>query len=82
MAALTGVGILSFCAGVYHYFLYVVPGSAVELHARLLNAVMGAPLHFFTSTDTGTTTNRYAIICTLSLSQILIYRADSAKTCQ
>lgn len=55
---LTAIGVLSFGAGVYHYFLYVVPGSAEELHARLLHAVVDAPLHFFSSTDTGTTTNR------------------------
>lgn len=55
---LAGFDIVGFTVGCYHYFLYVVPGSAEELHLRLLRAVMGAPLHFFTSTDTGMTTNR------------------------
>lgn len=53
-----GVGILVWPAAVFHYFMYVVPGSAEELHARLLKSVMGAPLSFFAATDTGMTTNR------------------------
>lgn len=36
----------------------MVPKSAEVLHQRLLDTVMGAPLSFFTSTDTGTTINR------------------------
>jgi ABC-type multidrug transport system fused ATPase/permease subunit len=55
---LAGLLIITFVAAVYHFFLQFVPGSAETLHARLLRAVMGAPLHFFISTDTGTTTNR------------------------
>lgn len=55
---LAGLSIFTFNYGIYHFFLSVVPRSAEELHARLLRAVMGAPLHFFSSTDTGTTTNR------------------------
>lgn len=55
---LAGIGTVFWNVAVYHYFLYVVPGSAEELHARLLRSVMDAPLYFFTSTDTGTTTNR------------------------
>jgi ATP-binding cassette subfamily C (CFTR/MRP) protein 1 len=55
---LTGIATLAFNIGVYHYFLYLVPRSAETLHAKLLTAVMQAPLHFFTITDTGTTTNR------------------------
>ncbi|KAF4634221.1 hypothetical protein G7Y89_g3892 [Cudoniella acicularis] len=57
---LAGLGVITYTIGVYHYFLYVVPGSAEELHARLLRAVMDAPLSFFASTDTGTTTNRFS----------------------
>lgn len=44
--------------GAYHYFLYFAPRSAESLHERLLKSVMHAPLSFFTSVDTGTTTNR------------------------
>ncbi|KAF7905843.1 hypothetical protein EAF00_000122 [Botryotinia globosa] len=38
-----------------------MPKSAKVLHQRLLDSVMGAPLSFFTATDTGTTTNRYVL---------------------
>jgi ATP-binding cassette, subfamily C (CFTR/MRP), member 1 len=55
---LAGIGVIFYSVSTYHYFLYVVPGSAEELHARLLRSVMNAPLYFFTSIDTGVTTNR------------------------
>lgn len=51
--------ILTYIGGVFHFFLVVVPSSAETLHARLLKSVMSAPLHFFSSTDTGITTNRF-----------------------
>ncbi|KAG9231678.1 putative multidrug resistance-associated protein [Amylocarpus encephaloides] len=57
---LSGLATILFTCGCYHFFLSVVPTSAETLHARLLRAVMSAPLHFFTSTDTGTTTNRFS----------------------
>jgi len=57
----------------YEYFMHIVPGSGEKLHARLLNAVMGAPLHFFTSTDTGTTTNRLATCNTFHLLSFSYY---------
>jgi ATP-binding cassette, subfamily C (CFTR/MRP), member 1 len=59
---LSGIRNVFWMIGVYHFFLYVVPASAEELHARLLRSVMNAPLSFFTSTDTGTTTNRSVMI--------------------
>jgi ATP-binding cassette subfamily C (CFTR/MRP) protein 1 len=55
---LAGIGVVFYSVSTYHYFLYVVPGSAEELHRRLLRSVMNAPLYFFTSIDTGVTTNR------------------------
>ncbi|KAE9371145.1 putative multidrug resistance-associated protein [Stipitochalara longipes BDJ] len=57
---LAGIGVIFYSVSTYHYFLYVVPGSAEELHARLLRSVMNAPLSFFTSIDTGVTTNRFS----------------------
>ncbi|KAL5318920.1 hypothetical protein ACEPPN_013988 [Leptodophora sp. 'Broadleaf-Isolate-01'] len=57
---LSGIGIVMWPVATYHYFMYVVPGSAEELHARLLKSVMGAPLSFFVATDTGMTTNRFS----------------------
>lgn len=55
---LAGVGTIFWVVATYHFFLFLVPVSAEKLHARLLGAVMNAPLYFFTSTDTGVTTNR------------------------
>lgn len=57
-AMLTGIGAVFWNISVYHFFLYVVPVSAEKLHAGLLTSVINAPLSFFTSTDTGITTNR------------------------
>ncbi|QGA17136.1 hypothetical protein EYB26_004806 [Talaromyces marneffei] len=51
--------------GGYHYILYFAPRSAKTLHARLLTAVLNAPLSFFTSVDIGTTTNRFSQDMTL-----------------
>jgi ATP-binding cassette, subfamily C (CFTR/MRP), member 1 len=55
---LAGIAVVFYVVSTYHYFLFVVPGSAEELHRRLLRSVMSAPLYFFTSIDTGVTTNR------------------------
>ncbi|KAJ5182197.1 hypothetical protein N7449_012344 [Penicillium cf. viridicatum] len=57
---IAGIGAIFWNVSVYHFFLYVVPGSAEKLHAGLLRSVMDAPLSFFTSTDTGVTTNRFS----------------------
>ncbi|RDW82931.1 cyclic peptide transporter [Coleophoma crateriformis] len=57
---LTGIGTIFWVVACYQFFLYLVPVSAETLHARLLNTVMNAPLQFFTSTDTGITTNRFS----------------------
>ena len=46
--------------GAWQLLIFMVPKSAEVLHERLLNTVMGAPLSFFTSTDIGTTTNRFS----------------------
>lgn len=44
----------SFC------ILLSTPVSAKKLHKTILNTVMSAPLSFFTTTDTGTTVNRFS----------------------
>ena len=56
---LAGLGIIGLMGGAYQFLLKVVPKTASVLHERLLRTVMAAPLSFFTSTDTGTTTNRW-----------------------
>jgi ABC-type bacteriocin/lantibiotic exporter with double-glycine peptidase domain len=70
---LAGIGTIFYSFATYHYFLYVVPGSAEELHARLLHSVMNAPLYFFSRTDTGITTNRSAARATKLPSQIFAH---------
>lgn len=44
----------------WHFLVIMVPASAEIAHARLLKSVMAAPLSFFTSTDVGTTVNRFS----------------------
>lgn len=67
---LAGIGAILWVVGCCHFFLSLVPVSAQKLHARLLHTVMNAPLYFFTSIDTGVTTNRLVllsiIICQLT----------------
>jgi ATP-binding cassette subfamily C (CFTR/MRP) protein 1 len=55
---LSGLGIIGLFSVGYSFQILVVPKTARVLHERLLRTVMAAPLSFFTSTDTGTTTNR------------------------
>ncbi|KAF7960469.1 hypothetical protein EAE96_000149 [Botrytis aclada] len=57
---LSAISLIGFVAGIAHLMLYMMPKSARALHQRLLDSVMGAPLSFFTATDTGTTTNRFS----------------------
>ena len=57
-AMVTITGMFALCVSIYILALRMVPSSARVLHERLLNTVMGAPLSFFTTTDTGITTNR------------------------
>ena len=55
LAVLATIGLVGGC---YYFILTVVPRNSEALHARLLHTVMGAPLSFFTTTDTGITANR------------------------
>jgi ATP-binding cassette, subfamily C (CFTR/MRP), member 1 len=55
---LAGLGLLGLISSAYVFLLKVVPRTASVLHERLLTTVMAAPLSFFTTTDTGITTNR------------------------
>ncbi|KUJ07957.1 putative ATP-binding cassette transporter [Mollisia scopiformis] len=59
-ALLSILGLVGLLGGVGELALRLVPRSAEVLHARLLSTVMGAPLTFFTKTDTGQTTNRFS----------------------
>lgn len=53
----------SFCtlmATVANLYLIIAPRSGNTLHARLLRTVMNAPHSYFSTTDTGTTLNRFS----------------------
>ena len=47
------------------FMVVVIPKSAVHLHWLLLDAVVKAPLWFFTTTDSGVTLNRFSQDMTL-----------------
>lgn len=55
-----GLGFVLLLMLAWHFLVIMVPNSAEIAHARLLKAVMAAPLFFFTSTDVGTTINRFS----------------------
>lgn len=76
---LAGIGTIFWTVACYYFFLYLVPVSAEELHARLLSTVMNAPLSFFTSTDTGVTTNRYSDFFILPDTNANIYTCEQIQ---
>ncbi|KXH28361.1 hypothetical protein CSAL01_10659 [Colletotrichum salicis] len=39
--------------------ILISPASGIELHRRLLSTIIGAPLSYFSKTDTGVTLNRF-----------------------
>lgn len=47
-------------SGIYITVLRIAPTSGLTLHQRLLTAVMGAPLLYFSQTNTGTILNRFS----------------------
>ncbi|CCG83568.1 putative ABC multidrug transporter [Taphrina deformans PYCC 5710] len=59
-AAMSCVTMFVYVCSVWLFILKMVPKSAQVLHTYLLHAVIDAPLSFFTSTDTGTTINRFS----------------------
>ncbi|KAJ5107721.1 hypothetical protein N7456_004396 [Penicillium angulare] len=62
---LATIATLGLIVGGYHHIIYFASMSAQNLHERLVNSVMNAPLSFFTSTDIGTTINRFSQDMTL-----------------
>lgn len=50
----------STCGGMYTTSLRIAPASGLELHRRLLAAVTGAPLLFFSAVDAGAVLNRFS----------------------
>jgi len=51
---------VSTTTSIANIFLVIAPTSGRTLHARLLHTVMRAPQSYFSTTDTGTTLNRFS----------------------
>ncbi|KAK0718041.1 P-loop containing nucleoside triphosphate hydrolase protein [Lasiosphaeria miniovina] len=56
----SGVALASMVVALYVWGIVLTPQSSEVLHARLLRAVIRAPLAFFSGTDVGVTTNRFS----------------------
>nr|POE78011.1 multidrug resistance-associated protein 1 [Quercus suber] len=56
---LAGLGVAGLVGMLAHMLLFAGPKLSIELHRILAQATMGAPLHWFVSTDSGITLNRY-----------------------
>jgi ABC-type multidrug transport system fused ATPase/permease subunit len=54
------VALFALVAMVWQHFLDMIPRASNGLHHGLLTTVLGAPLSFFTKTDSGTTLNRFS----------------------
>lgn len=59
-ALLCLVGVISVGCACWLGFIKIVSRTSYRLHSDLLASTIGAPLCFFTSTDTGTLTNRFS----------------------
>ncbi|KAL3489938.1 P-loop containing nucleoside triphosphate hydrolase protein [Aspergillus germanicus] len=57
---LTGFAVVGITGTAYFFLVVMVPLSSGVLHVRLLQAVMDAPLPFFSRTDVGVLTNRFS----------------------
>ncbi|KAL3446335.1 P-loop containing nucleoside triphosphate hydrolase protein [Aspergillus insuetus] len=57
---LTGFAVVGITGTAYFFLVVMVPLSSGVLHARLLQAVMDAPLAFFSRTDVGVLTNHFS----------------------
>ena len=59
--AMLGIlGLASLVISCWQIIITMVPKSGANFHHRLLKAVLGAPMSFFSTTDTGTTLNRFS----------------------
>ncbi|KAL5456081.1 hypothetical protein PMIN07_006814 [Paraphaeosphaeria minitans] len=59
--AALGVGAMIFLIiSCWQLIIEMVPRSGIAFHKRLLDTVLGSPMSFFASTDTGVTLNRFS----------------------
>ncbi|OQD90867.1 hypothetical protein PENANT_c001G04474 [Penicillium antarcticum] len=59
-AGLSAIAILALPFAVWHLTERMLPRASMQFHASLLTTVLHAPLQFFSTTDVGTTLNRFA----------------------
>ena len=65
LGAPAAVSLMCLALLVWQLFLNMVPHASKGLHEQLLHTVVGAPLTFFTETDSGVTINRFSSDLTL-----------------
>ncbi|KAE8441372.1 hypothetical protein EG329_005475 [Mollisiaceae sp. DMI_Dod_QoI] len=54
------LGLIFMYWAIYYSFIVITPKSGARLHKKLVDVIMGAPLSFFATTDTGVTVNRFS----------------------
>ncbi|KAJ5350728.1 hypothetical protein N7541_008455 [Penicillium brevicompactum] len=59
-AGLSAVAIISLPFAVWHLTERMLPRASMQFHSSLLSTILQAPLQFFSTTDVGTTLNRFA----------------------
>ncbi|MCJ1394407.1 hypothetical protein MMC18_007285 [Xylographa bjoerkii] len=78
------LSLLGLVAGCWMLFVRILHNTSINLHSDLLTAALRAPISFFMSTDTGTTTNRFSQDMELIDMMLPIYAvnfATGAVTC-
>lgn len=59
-AALGAGAMICLLVSCWQLIIEMVPRSGIAFHKRLLDTVLGSPMSFFASTDTGVTLNRFS----------------------
>ncbi|CAG5185712.1 uncharacterized protein ALTATR162_LOCUS11383 [Alternaria atra] len=59
-AMLGGLALVFLMVSCWQLIITMVPRSGVAFHKRLLDTVLGSPMSFFSTTDTGVTLNRFS----------------------
>ncbi|KAI8938151.1 hypothetical protein NX059_005817 [Plenodomus lindquistii] len=59
-AMLGGLALFFLMVSCWQLIITMVPRSGVMFHQKLLNTVLGSPMSFFSTTDTGVTLNRFS----------------------
>jgi ABC-type bacteriocin/lantibiotic exporter with double-glycine peptidase domain len=57
---LGGLSLFFLIVSCWQLIITMVPRSGVTFHKKLLDTVLGSPMSFFSTTDTGVTLNRFS----------------------